>query len=140
MLPKVLLLDFSLMDLLGTPAAPVPAGVRRRRRRCQCWLRCAAGGEDGDAESVSMGSSIIACFASSRHEASSGDETTYKIGAEASLSLSPRAFWCYAGESMVGTVASLAASCLRNTAPHQVSVAVCSKYKLAKHLQFKFEL
>ena len=54
--------------------------------------------------------------------------------------LSPRAFWCYPGESMVGTIASLAQSCLNNTAPHQVPAALCSKYKFAKHLQFSVYL
>ena len=52
--------------------------------------------------------------------------------------MSPKALWAYRGEPMVGSISALAASCLRNTAPHQVPIAVCAKYTLAKHLQFKF--
>jgi hypothetical protein len=54
--------------------------------------------------------------------------------------MSPKAFWAYRGEAMVGSVSSLAHSCLNNTAPHQVPSAVCAKYMLAKHLQFKFSI
>jgi hypothetical protein len=54
--------------------------------------------------------------------------------------MSPKASWAYRGEAMVGSVSSLAHSCLNNTAPHQVPSAVCAKYMLAKHLQFKFSI
>jgi hypothetical protein len=61
------------------------------------------------------------------------------IGANAKH-LSPKAFWAYRGEHMVGSTSALAASCLNNTPPHLVPTAVCEKYMFAKHLQFKFRL
>lgn len=54
------------------------------------------------------------------------------------LWMSPKATWAYRGESMVGSISALASSCLRNTAPCQVPTAVCAKYMIGKHLQFKF--
>ena len=48
--------------------------------------------------------------------------------------LSPRAFWAYGGESMVGTTADLAQSCLSGTAPYKVSKTLCLKYAVGKHL------
>lgn len=64
---------------------------------------------------------------------------TAHIGLDACW-MSPKATWAYRGESMVGSVSSLAASCLHSTPPYRVPAAVCSKYRLAKHLQFKFSL
>ena len=51
--------------------------------------------------------------------------------------MSPKATWAYRGESMVGSVSALAASCLHSTPPHRVPGTVCSKYRIGKHLQFK---
>ena len=62
---------------------------------------------------------------------------TAHIGLDARW-LSPKAVWAYRGESMVGGISALAASCLRSTPPHRVPAAVCSKYRIGKHLQFKF--
>ena len=50
--------------------------------------------------------------------------------------LSPRAFWCYGGESKVGFVSRIAAACLSGTPPWRVSDTLCSKYRISKHLQF----
>ena len=50
--------------------------------------------------------------------------------------LSPKAFWCYSGEHMVGNVAVLASSCLSGTPPHQVPETLCEKYRVGKNLQF----
>lgn len=54
--------------------------------------------------------------------------------------MSPRAMWAYRGESMVGSVSALAASCLNSTPPHKVPTAVCAKIRIGKHLQFMFNL
>ena len=49
--------------------------------------------------------------------------------------LAPRAFWCYAGESMVGLITSIATSCLHGLPAHRISHTLCMKYRVAKHLQ-----
>ncbi len=49
--------------------------------------------------------------------------------------LAPRSFWCYAGESMVGLATSIAASCLHGLPAHKISETLCSKYRVAKHLE-----
>lgn len=49
--------------------------------------------------------------------------------------LAPRAFWCYAGESMVGLITSIATSCLHGLPAHRISQTLCLKYRVAKHLQ-----
>lgn len=56
--------------------------------------------------------------------------------AEDSAYISPKAVWCYSGESMVGTTTRLAQACLSGMAPHNVPKTVVSKYRLGKHLQF----
>ncbi len=50
--------------------------------------------------------------------------------------LRSRKSWCYGSESMVGKIILLAASCLAGTPPHQVSIALCDKYRVAMHLSF----
>ena len=57
--------------------------------------------------------------------------------AEDAVFLSPKAFWCYSGESFVGTITSLAQSCLAGLPPHRVSETVCIKYRIGKHIQYK---
>jgi len=50
--------------------------------------------------------------------------------------ISPKAFWCYGGESMVGLMTRIAQSCLSGMPPHRVTEALCLKYRIGKHLQF----
>ena len=56
--------------------------------------------------------------------------------AEDAQFLSPRAFWAYRGESMVGTIAKIAASCLAGMPAYRVNETLCIKYRIAKYLQF----
>ena len=58
--------------------------------------------------------------------------------AEDAQYLSPRAFWAYRGESMVGIIASVAESCLHGMPAWRVSETLCTKYRVAKHLQLVF--
>ena len=53
------------------------------------------------------------------------------------LYLSPKAFWCYSGETMVGIVTRIAQSCLAGLPPWKVSQTLCIKYGVAKALQFE---
>lgn len=53
---------------------------------------------------------------------------------------SPRAFWAYGGEHMVGDIAELASSCLNGTAAHLVPSTLMLKYRVAMHLFFKTAL
>ena len=85
-------------------------------------------------------------FAALSHFCSDKDENKWPIRtklhysehiAEEARFLSPKAQWCYSGESMVGSVTSLAQSCLSSNPPHKVPALVCTKYRVAKHLQFK---
>ena len=50
--------------------------------------------------------------------------------------LSPKAFWCYGGESMVGLLTGIAQSCLSGSPPWKVTETLCTKYRVNKHLQF----
>ena len=54
--------------------------------------------------------------------------------AEDAKYLSPRLFWCYGGESMVGVITSIAQSCLSGMPPWRVTWTVCMKYSVARHL------
>ena len=50
--------------------------------------------------------------------------------------LSPKAFWCYGGESKVGFVSTIASACLSGMPPWRVSETLCNKYRISKHMQF----
>jgi hypothetical protein len=50
--------------------------------------------------------------------------------------LSPKSFWCYGGESMVGIVTGMAQSCLHGMPPWRVTETICVKYRVNKHLLF----
>ena len=50
---------------------------------------------------------------------------------------SPRAFWAYGGEHMVGDIAELAASCLNGTPAHLMPSTLVLKYRVAMHLFFE---
>jgi hypothetical protein len=50
--------------------------------------------------------------------------------------LRSRRSWCYGSESMVGKIITLAAACLDGTSPHQLSISLCDKYRIAMHLSF----
>ena len=50
--------------------------------------------------------------------------------------INPSVVYCYAGESMVGSVTSLAQACLSGLPAHKVPETVCTKYRVGKHLQF----
>ena len=50
--------------------------------------------------------------------------------------LSPKAFWCYGGESKVGFVSTIASACLSGLPPWRVSQTLCEKYRISKHMQF----
>ena len=56
--------------------------------------------------------------------------------AEDAQFLSPRAFWCYRGESMVGTITTIAQACLAGLPAYRVNETLCIKYRVSKHLQF----
>ena len=47
--------------------------------------------------------------------------------------LSPRIFWAYGGEHMVGTVAALGQACLAGTPGHKVSLSLTEKFRIAWH-------
>ena len=53
---------------------------------------------------------------------------------------SPRAFWAYGGEHMVGNIADLASSCLSGTPAHMVSSILVLKYRVAMHCFFSTAL
>ena len=53
---------------------------------------------------------------------------------------SPRAFWAYGGEHMVGDIAELAASCLSGTPAHKMPSTLMLKYRVAVHLFFQTAL
>ena len=53
---------------------------------------------------------------------------------------SPKAFWAYGGEHMVGDIAELASSCLDGTQAYMVSSTLMMKYRVAMHLFFKTAL
>lgn len=55
---------------------------------------------------------------------------------EQSKYLSPRLYWAYGGESMVGTIASLMHACLGGIPAHNVSRKLFEKYRIAMHLTF----
>ena len=58
--------------------------------------------------------------------------------AEDAQFLSPRAFWAYRGESMVGIITAIAASCLHGMPAHRVSETLCAKYRVAKMLIIRY--
>ncbi len=51
--------------------------------------------------------------------------------------LAPRASWTYPGESMVGTITSLAQSCTSGTSALQLTIPLIAKYRIAMHLRHK---
>ena len=51
--------------------------------------------------------------------------------------LAPRAAWTYPGESMVGTITSLAQSCTHGTSALHLTKPLIAKYRIAMHLRAK---
>jgi hypothetical protein len=54
--------------------------------------------------------------------------------------LAPRASWTYPGESMVGTITSLASACTASTSARQLTKPLMAKYRIAMHLRHSMNL